>query len=562
MSESVCKCILISDFNINSLAGILGNGGEYPTDAIVAPFAQVIPTLMQRDLPCWQSNPDVAIVWTRPESVIESFNLALGYEKVPIEDLLREVDEYTSLILNLRDRVRLSLVPTWVLPTYYRGFGLLDMKPDIGISNTLMRMNLRLSENLTGSDVYVLDAQRWIATAGRYACNPKLWYTAKVAFGNDVFAEAAKDIKSALGGITGDAKKLIILDLDDTLWGGTVGDLGWENLNLGGHNSAGEAYVDFQCALKSLTNRGILLGIVSKNEEGTACEAIRNHPEMILRMVDFAGWKINWQDKAQNVIDLTTELNLGLQSVVFVDDNPVERARVKEALPEVFVPDWPEDPLLYKSALLSLRCFDSPKISEEDRERTQMYVTERYREELKARLGSLDDWLRDLRMEIKIEGLNERNLQRTIQLLNKTNQMNLTTRRLTDRELVHWVQQSNHRLWTFSVSDRFGSSGLTGIASLAEKDGVGQIVDFVLSCRVMGRNVEEALVYTVVKHARTARLNSLYAEYIPTSKNVPCRDFWQRSGFAQRGETENVFTWNVQDDYPLPEAIRIEENFE
>jgi FkbH-like protein len=562
MNESVCKCILISDFNINSLAGILRNGGECQIEAIVAPFGQVIPTLMQRDLPCWQSDPDVAIVWTRPESVIESFNLALRYEKASITDLLREVDEYTSLILNLRDRVRLSLVPTWVLPSYYRGFGLLDMKPDIGISNTLMQMNLRLSENLKGSDVYVLDAQRWIATAGRYACNPKLWYTAKVAFGTDVFAEAAKDIKSALGGIAGDARKLIILDLDDTLWGGTVGDLGWENLNLGGHHSTGEAYVDFQCALKALTNRGILLGIVSKNEEATACEAIRNHPEMVLRMDDFAGWKINWQDKAQNVIDLTTELNLGLQSVVFVDDNPIERARVKEALPEVFVPDWPEDPLLYKSALLSLRCFDSPSISEEDRERTQMYVTERYREELKTRLGSLDDWLSNLRMEIKIDGLNQSNLQRAVQLLNKTNQMNLTTRRLTDRELLDWAQQSNHRFWTFSVSDRFGSSGLTGIASLAVEDGIGQIVDFVLSCRVMGRKVEEALVCTVVKHARTARLNSIYAQYIPTPKNAPCLDFWRRSGFAQRGQTGNVFTWKVQDDYPLPEAIRIEENFE
>jgi FkbH-like protein len=558
VSESVYKCLLISDFNVSTLAGILRNDGEAPAvEPIVAPFGQVIPTLLQKDPEYWGCQPDFAVIWTRPESVINSFGLALNYQDVSSAEILLEVDNYSSLIMNLRERVRFSLVPTWVLPPYHRGFGLLDMKPDVGITSTLMRMNLRLAENLAGSGVYVLDTQKWLGVAGKYGCNPKLWYAAKAAFGHEVFVEAAKDIKSALSGINGNAKKLIVLDLDDTLWGGTVGEVGWENLNLGGHNANGEAYVDFQRALKSLTHRGVLLGIVSKNDPKTACEAIDNHPEMALRLDDFAGWKINWDDKAQNIIDLVTELNIGLQSVVFIDDHPVERARVKEALPEVFVPDWPEDPLLYTSALYRLRCFDTPSVSAEDRERTQMYVTDRYREQLKARLGSLNDWLKGLQIKVQVDELNRGNLQRAVQLFNKTNQLNLTTRRMTAQELEEWAKTRNHRVWTFTVSDRFGGSGLTGIVSLEVKDRVARIADFVLSCRVMGRKVEESMTYIAVKYAQEAGVDHICAEYIPTSKNAPCLDFWTRSGFTQ--EREHRFVWQACDSYPKPDAITIEE---
>ena len=172
--------------------------------------------------------------------------------------------------------------------------------------------------------------------------------------------EAAADIRAAFVGLRGAAKKLLVLDLDDTLWGGIVGDAGWENLRLGGHDPQGESFADFQRAIKNLKRRGVVLALVSKNEESVALEAIRNHPEMVLKEDDFVGWRINWTDKARNIAELATELNLGLQSVVFIDDNPVERARVREALPEVFVPEWPEDKLLYASAFGQLRCFDAP----------------------------------------------------------------------------------------------------------------------------------------------------------------------------------------------------------
>ena len=413
--------ILISDFNISNLGGYLQNDDDsHSVNIDIAPFNQIFHSLTEHNASIYQNNYDFVLIWSQPEKISNFFNNMLNYQTTPIEKIFQEIDQFTSILLNIQSRVKIAFIPTWVLPPCYRGFGMLNMKMNIGISNTLMRMNMRLCENLDkASNYYIFDANNWIQAAGKQAFSPKMWYMGKIPFGNDVFKEAVKDIKASLNGISGQSRKIIILDLDDTLWGGIVGDAGWENIRLGGHDYIGEAFADFQGALKSLKNRGILLGIVSKNEEATALEAINMHPEMILRQEDFAGWKINWQDKAQNIADLISELNLGLQSVVFIDDNPVERARVREALPEVFVPDWPEDKTFYKSKLLGLRCFDNPLISREDIERTQMYQTEKKRIQLKEKIISLDDWLKTLNITVNIEVANSKNLPRIVQLLNK-----------------------------------------------------------------------------------------------------------------------------------------------
>ncbi len=559
MNREQYGCLVISDFTADNFSAYLDNNEDFPrVKSINAPFGQVIQVLTDKNLDCWKENPDFAVVWTQPEGTIESFNHIINYETVPIEKIYKEVDEYSSLLLNICNKVKVVFVPTWVFPTHHRGFGILEMRIGVGISNTLMRMNIRLSENLEKvSSAYLLNTQRWINMAGKNAFNQKLWYMAKIPFGNEVFMEAVRDIKFALQGIVGNSRKLIILDLDDTLWGGIVGDVGWNNIRLGGHDYIGEAFVDFQRALKSLTNRGIILAIVSKNEESTALEAINNHPEMVLRTNDFAGWKINWQDKAQNIVELVTDLNLGLQSAIFIDDSPLERARVREALPEVFVPEWPEDKMLYRSTLLSLGCFDTPSISKEDIERPRMYVSERHRKDLKRKVGSLEEWLKSLKIKVKVEELNEVKLRRTSQLLNKTNQMNLTTRRLTESELVNWVQQNNRKLWVFRVSDKFGDSGLTGIISLEVKNKTGKIVDFVLSCRVMGRKIEETMLYTVIKYSQSINMDKIYAQYIPTPKNKPCLDFWMSSEFVYE-QKDNVFTWAVKNGYTLPACIQVD----
>jgi FkbH-like protein len=544
--------LLVSDFTIDELARCLETGDGSPRlAASAAPYGQVIPALLGAPPP----DTDFAVVWTRPEAIAPAFGRLLEFEEVEEAELLADVDAFCEVLASGLSTYRFAFVPTWTVPPWRRGLGVIDARAH-GITRALHAMNARLTERLAATpNVFVLNAQRWIDSAGKGAHSPKLWYLGKVPFHTAVFEQAALDVKAAISGLTGLARKLVVVDLDDTLWGGIVGDVGWEGLRLGGHDSVGEAFVDFQRALRRLKRRGIVLAIVSKNDEAVALDAIRKHGQMVLHEEDFVGHRINWNDKARNIADLVSSLNLGLQSTVFLDDSPFERARVREALPEVLVPEWPQDPLLYASALESLRCFDAPAVSAEDAARTGMYSAERRREELKAQVGSVEEWLRSLGLRVHVEPLRPENLARTAQLLNKTNQMNLTTRRLTEPELAAWAHGPGRWLWTVSVSDRVGDAGLTGIVSVEARGGTARIVDFVLSCRVMGRRVEETMAHLAVDTARRAGLSTVVAELVPTPKNNPCLAFWKASGFTEDGPS---FTWDAGRVYPLPDVLALE----
>ncbi|HKQ71154.1 MAG TPA: hypothetical protein VJT73_17535, partial [Polyangiaceae bacterium] len=237
-------------------------------------------------------------------------------------------------------------------------------------------------------------------------------------------------------------------------------------------------------------------------------------------------------------------------------DNPVERARVREALPEVLVPEWPEDKLLYPSAFAKLRCFDTPAVSREDLERTRMYADERKRDQAQKQVGSIAEWLKSLDLKVRVEPVGPANLARATQLLNKTNQLNLTTRRMTEPELLEWSKDPLRSFWTVSVSDRFGDAGLTGLVGIEVEGDAVRIVDYVLSCRVMGRKVEETMAHLAVEAARARGASSVVATFLPTAKNKPCLTFWRSSGFANVDDRE--FRWDAREPYPLPEPITLD----
>src|SRR5689334_23080019 len=243
------------------------------------------------------------MIWTQPEAVIPGYEALLRYEPVSESIITSEVYSFAEQIIEAALKVRHVFVASWSQPAFRSGLGLWSMRPE-GCSRMLLKMNLELCDRLSSqSNVYVLNSNDWLAAAGPGAYNRKLWYLAKMPFNPDVFERAARDFKAGLRAIAGHTKKLIVVDLDDTLWGGIVGEVGWENLRLGGHDGIGEAYADFQKALKALARNGAVLAIASKNDEAVALEAIDKHPEMILRRSDFAAWRINWSDKAQNIID-------------------------------------------------------------------------------------------------------------------------------------------------------------------------------------------------------------------------------------------------------------------
>ncbi|MFY7819389.1 MAG: HAD-IIIC family phosphatase, partial [Rhodoluna sp.] len=411
--------LLVSDFNTNVLMGLFNNDSRAPqVRAETAGFGNVIGTLLDETSSVWKEKP-FALVWMRPEGVSDTFVKALQMESVDVAEALQDVDRLCDALLSAGRRAKALFVANWQISGGARGYGMIDMQPGLGVRFLLAAMNDRLVQRLSGqAGIYVLDSARWFQC--REPFTPKLWYLAKIPYSNDVFKAALGDVKSAIRGLQGQARKVVICDLDDTLWGGIVGDMGWENLRIGGHDAIGEALADFQRELKALTRRGVILAIVSKNTESIALEAIELHPEMILRRKDFAGWRINWKDKAQNIVDLMQELNLGLQSAVFLDDNPVERARVAESLPELLVPELPKDQMLYVDALRRLDCFDTPILSTEDRQRTAMYSVARERNEVmqQQNVGSLDDWLQTLDVTVHAELISESNCQRVSQLLN------------------------------------------------------------------------------------------------------------------------------------------------
>ncbi len=547
------RVLLLSDVNMANFAGALrSESAAMPIQAVDPGFGTVFQVLHDPTAAAWEPKPDLTVIWTRPEGVLPSYAAALSGERVAPEAIVEEVRRFTDAIRGAASRTRWMLVASWVPTFASRGLGIIDLHDPSGARALLARANAELLEALRGLP------QCWVVDAAAWADNNadrKLWYAAKVPFSPATLRAAARDVRAFLSAATGKARKLVILDLDNTLWGGIVGEEGYQGVRLGGHDPVGEAFVDFQRALLALTRRGVVLAVASKNEESVALEAFRNHPDMVLREQHLAAWRINWRDKSENIREMLEELRLGADAAVFLDDQPAERARVAEAFPTMLVPDWPADGLSSVERLDRLACFDLLGISDEDVARAQSYASERQRRELQASATSSDDWLAQLGVQVKLTPLGDSDLARTAQLLNKTNQMNLRTRRLSEAELLEWTRSGSRSLLVCRVADRFSDFGLTGIISVDVRDGVGHVEDFVLSCRVMTRRVEETLLRAATLEAARLGARELVAEFIPTPRNAPMLSFMQGSGMASADGQR--FTRSTDDVPPPPAGLEI-----
>ena len=539
---------IISDFNAAPLSGHLQNAlQDSDIEVSVCPYGQVLQALGS------PSDSWLDIIWTKPELSIASFGDAWQLKPVSHKVILDEVQLFVDSIINACGS-RPVFFASWVSPAENH-YGMLDWQPDLGLSNLLSKCNLLLAQKFSSTtNIHMLQTSWWIERV----LNPhdkKMWYAAKVPYAAEVFAKAAKNIAQSIEGVQGKSRRLIVLDLDDTVWGGVVGEVGWRDLRLGGHDHIGEAFKEFQLALKALTNRGVQLAIASKNDEKVAMDAINNHPEMVLRAKDFAGWRINWGDKASNIAELASEINLGIESILFIDDNPAERARVREALPGLLVPEWPTDPALYTEALSQLGCFELPSLSIEDRQRTQMYTAERDRRATRQSVGSIDAWLARLGTQLTVSSVGEDNITRVAQLFNKTNQLNLTTRRLSSGEILAWSANKNRSMLAVSLEDIFGAMGLIGVISAETCEGQGKVIDFILSCRAMGRGVEAALLYLAHGALQQLGAEKMEVEYVPTDRNRPTLEVLLKSDL--RPVAANHFSFDIKEDYAKPEWIAI-----
>ncbi len=547
---------LISDFNADTFVRTL-MAARPSVEAKTTPFGRPHEALrtVGNNAP---AQTDTLIVWTQPHGAVASFAQAQTFAPYDAQQVLDEVDAFAGLIASAARTHRAVFVASWATPRAARGLAPLDFKPHTGLHHLLATMNLRLAQCLADiPNTFILDTERWLSAAGGDAAwSPKMWAAAKVPYAAKVFHHAATDVYAAMDALAGRSRKLIILDLDDTLWGGVVGETGWGGIALGGHSLKGEAFLAFQHRLKALTRRGIVLAIASKNDEAVALDALTHHPDMVLRPGDFAGWRINWTDKATNIAELLRELKLGADAAIFIDDNPAERARVAQALPGILVPDWPTDPTLAAGTLDALPCFDTVAVTDEDRVRSELYAAERQRTAAATPGMSQDEWLDQLGVHIEATPLNAANITRAAQLFNKTNQMNMATRRMTADDLLAWSARAGHHMLTVRVSDKFGDYGLTGIVGIACEGSKATITDFLLSCRVMGRGVEQAMVHLAARWAASAGAETLTAHLTPTERNRPCQEFWAASGFDR--DAPDVFSWSLSTLYPAPASITLD----
>lgn len=338
-------------------------------------------------------------------------------------------------------------------------------------------------------------------------------------------------------------KKCIVLDLDNTLWGGVLGEDGIDGIKLGG-DYPGKAFTYWQSALLQLANTGIILTICSKNNEEDVFEAWEKNPFMVLKKEHFSAYRINWNDKASNIKDLAKELNIGLDSMVFIDDNPSERELVKQMLPMVSVPDFPEKPYGLMSFFkdITLQYFRIYSVTDEDRRKTEQYKANAKRKIELAKYANFEDYLCSLNIEISVNLANRFNIPRIAQMTQKTNQFNLTTHRYTEAD-IHKMIEAKYMICCIGVKDRFGDNGITGVIFLKPISDVEMDIDsLLLSCRILGKGIETAFVYTIFNILIDKKVNRVSASYVPTKKNKQVADFYDRIGMtctANKGEIKN-----------------------
>ena len=503
----------------------------------------------------YREKKHLCIVWTQIEKIIANFEKLINYENINFSLLKKEVNEYISVIKQLSKKSEHLIVLSWTLPDFAKGKYLKDLTSDLGLSKNINLINDQIANSLKKFKNINFVNSRFILEKNNSDFNPKYWYAAKIPFSQKVFEVASTKIKNITDSLQGKNIKLIIIDLDNTIWGGTIGDQGWQNLILGGHSINGEAFQDFQKKLKALNRLGIQLAISSKNDEKVAINGITKNKNMILKKSDFATWRINWRDKAENISEIIKELNLTNDSVLFIDDNINERERVKKAIKGIKVPDWPKDPCSYVKTLSDLDYYNySNELTKEDLSRTKYYKQNIKREKIKHSFVSEDKWLKSLKTKVIFKKIDKNNLLRILQLINRTNQMNLSSRRLNQVQLKALKNNKNNLSLSCKVQDKFGEMGTVGFFNVEIKNKKALVKDFILSCRAFGRGIEDTMIYQMSKLLLKKKISFLELRYKKTSKNLPCFLFLEKK--FSKNNNKFFFSKKLK-NYKIPHYINI-----
>lgn len=397
------------------------------------------------------------------------------------------------------------------------------------INYGLMNLSQR-NKNLFVVDLNIQQSQY----GASYVTDRNIFINTELLFSLDFLPVIAKNTADVILAITGKFNKCLIIDLDNTIWGGVIGDDGIENIQIG-ELGIGKAFTELQLWIKQLKQRGIILAVCSKNDETIAKEPFIKHPDMILRLEDIAVFTANWNNKADNIRYIQSVLNIGFDSMVFIDDNPFERHLVGNEIPEVCVPELPEDPADYLSYLQKLNLFETASFTGEDELRTLQYQEEAKRTAVQKQFTNEDDFLSSLEMVSKTEPFNSFNIPRVAQLIQRSNQFNLRTIRYTENEIQNISLNKNYSSFAFWLKDKFGEYGLISVIILKQKADILFIDTWIMSCRVLKRGMENFVLNTITNAAKELNAQKLIGEYLPTAKNGLVKNHYAGLGFKLKG---------------------------
>ncbi len=427
-------------------------------------------------------------------------------------------------------------------------FGTLGNKNANSFLFQLRKLNYLLCEAAAEfKNVNIIDVDGIKNTLGEERFhNTKMYYYAKLAFSLEAICHISARALDFIGALNGKMIKCVVLDLDNTLWGGVIGDDGLNGIELGEVGN-GPIFVAFQKWLLQLKSRGIILAVCSKNNDDVAREVFLKHPDMVLGLDDISMFVANWDDKATNIKRIQETLNIGMDSILFIDDNPFERDSVKSFHPQINVPNLPDDPALYLAYLVSLNLFDTFSVSDEDQNRTDLYLAQSKRVEYQKQFNNYGEYLRSLEMSADIEEFSDFYVSRISQLTQRSNQFNLRTVRYSEDEITQIKGDNNYITRYFALKDKFGDHGLVSVLIL-KKQGDALFIDtWLMSCRVLNRSVEELCINEINRIAKSLEVGVVIGEYLPTSKNGMVKDIYGKLGFSKA--VDGTFVMDVENFY-------------
>jgi FkbH-like protein len=530
-----------------------GHDGQINFEIFEADFDQLNHEILDANSELYRSNPEFVVVYLSAERLWARFAATeVGTRANFADQILSEIQDYWKAVAkhSTAKIIHLNFVEIGDAV-----FGHFAAKTKVSFLYQIRKINFELM-NLVQEEKHVFIADvAGLSSQSGYANShdPRLYVLGRVAFALDFLPAVAKAVVDIAKAISGNVRKCLIFDLDNTIWGGVVGDEGMENIQIG-ELGMGHAFDGLQKWIKELKNRGIILAACSKNEEDAAKKPFQEHPDMVLRLEDIAVFVANWENKVDNIKHIQKILNIGFDSMVFLDDNPFERNLVRELLPDMTVPELPEDPSLFVSHLCSLNLFETASFSEEDLRRTTQYREEVTRSNFQKTLTSIDDYLSSLEMVSIVRVFDDFSIPRVAQLTQRSNQFNLRAIRYSEADIERMRKSNKFLTLSFHLRDKFGDYGLIGLLILEKlENGTAFIDTWIMSCRVLKRGMEEFMVNEMAKRVRQLGIERVIGEYLPTAKNKMVKHLYSQMGFA---ESSGKWELNLQQFKELKSFVR------